>query len=350
DAAAQFCGNLKAQNYDSAYSMLSSKLRGQYTSAQYRAASAQLDAAEGRVTACGTASGSGSYNYSLGGSKAAVTAAITREKLGALRGGVHLVNEAGGWKVDALDTSLLGVHLGALGTLDAFCANLTGQNYTVVYGLLGSSLQSALQQDDFIAQAKIHDEVDGKVTTCTLTAVTPGSNTDTAAAVRVAITRSKLGVAAGDVALRVESGDWKVTQLETALQGSDLEPLLTGIRFCNSIVAGAWQDAYALLSSHAQQEVPLAKFKSTDYFGLPSGIKYVSCTPNLDTYKASPDGGPYDSTVKLENTATGATGEFILRLFIRPFSVGWRVNGWGFFAAGGAPQQRISDLRTGNVS
>src|SRR5207248_10797151 len=79
-AAGKYCGYLKAQNYDSAYNMLASKLQGQYTSEQFRQASVALDAAEGKVTACGAGSGSGAYKYTLFGNTATVQATTTREK------------------------------------------------------------------------------------------------------------------------------------------------------------------------------------------------------------------------------------------------------------------------------
>ena len=69
-AAGKYCGYLKAQNYDSAYGMLSSKLKGQYTSEQFRQASAALDHAEGNVTACGAGTGSNAYKYTLFGNTA----------------------------------------------------------------------------------------------------------------------------------------------------------------------------------------------------------------------------------------------------------------------------------------
>lgn len=325
-AATQFCSYLKAQNYDSAYGMLSTRLKGQYPADQFHTVNAQLDTAEGRVTACAQASGGGAYDYRLGGSMATVVAAITRAKQGNLQGGMHLVNESG-WKVDGLDTALLGVNLGALGTLNAFCIALKSQNYTVAYGLLGSSFQSALKQDDFVAQAQIHDTIDGVVTNCALDTVT--SSSDIAAALLVAVTRGKLSAASGAIGLAVENGGWKVTRISPQAQGSDLEPLLTGMRFCSLVVAGSWQEAYALLSSAVQQKVTLDSFKS-DHFGLPGGYKYLSGTPNLDTYKASPDGGPYDSTVKVQQLSSGSTFTLTLTLFVRPFSEGWRINGWRF--------------------
>ncbi len=119
-AAGKYCGYLKAQNYDSAYGMLSAKLKEQYTSDQFRQASAALDNVEGKVTACGAGSGSNAYKYTLLGNTATVLATTTREKQGLLQGEIGLVN-SDGWKVDSLATSLIGINLGALDTLGKFC-------------------------------------------------------------------------------------------------------------------------------------------------------------------------------------------------------------------------------------
>src|SRR5262249_4597897 len=118
-AAGQFCTDPKAQSDDSAYNLLSAKLQAVYTQKRVPPANGVLDAAEGKVASCGSTSGS--YSYSLGGSTASVTAVITRQTQGTLQGKVQLVNGSGGWKVDALETSLLGINPGALQTLGAFC-------------------------------------------------------------------------------------------------------------------------------------------------------------------------------------------------------------------------------------
>ena len=96
----QLCDDLKAQNYDSTYSLLSSKLRGQYSSTDFHQAATQLDTAEGRVTSCAQAQGGNSYTFSLGSSTATVVAVLTRATQGSLQGAVHLLNENGKWTVD----------------------------------------------------------------------------------------------------------------------------------------------------------------------------------------------------------------------------------------------------------
>src|SRR5260221_3595842 len=185
-AATQFCTDLKTQNYDLAYNMLSAKLQATYTSDQFHQANGVLDTAEGKVTACGAASGSGADDYSLGSDTATVGAVVTREKQGALKGALHLVSQ-GSWKVDALDTSLLGINLGALQTLNVFCAAEQSQKYDAVYDLLGPDLRAQTPKAEYAAFATIQELIDGNGTACSLTSVVSG-NTDATTTVTITVT------------------------------------------------------------------------------------------------------------------------------------------------------------------
>src|SRR5262249_7482505 len=145
---------------------------------------------EGKVTACSQATGSDAYSYSFGANKATVSAVITREK-GTYQGHVQVVSENGSWKIDAMDTSLLGANLGALVTLNGFCDAMKAKNYTAAYGLLGSAFQAQLGNSaaNFALVAGVQDQVDGQVKDCTLTGVAQG-NTDTSTSVTVTINRT----------------------------------------------------------------------------------------------------------------------------------------------------------------
>jgi len=324
-AATQFCGDLKAQNYDSAYGMLSAKLKTQLTSDQFRLGNTQLDNAEGKVTACGAASGSGSYNYSLGSNKATVVAVVTRATQGSLQGGVHLVNESGGWKVDALDTSLLGVHLGALQALNAFCTDLASQNYTAAFALLGGSLTTGATSDAFAAVQQLHDQIDGKVTACALTGVGSG-NSDTAANVTVSVTRSTLGAKTGAITLDGTGGAWKITAIADAVQGSDVGPLVTGTLFCVAMDANSptgYATAYSLFSSELQKQVTAAKFAAD--FTLPTGYAWGPCAPDFKTYKVSGDQAEYSGTIAV-TTPTGTSAAKIDLAFLQEAGA-WKVDG-----------------------
>lgn len=245
-AAGTFCGDLKAQNYGGAYSLLSSKLHQQLTAEQFSQGSLALDSAEGKVTACGQASGGNAYSYSLGASAATLNAVITRATAGTLQGNIRLVNESG-WKIDSLDTALLGVNLGALQAAGAFCQTLQTQDYATLYGLLGSAATTQEKQADFVAGGQLQDQVDGKVTACSLVGLGSG-NTDTAASLKVSVTRATLGQRQDTVGLDLENGAWKVNAVGPQLNGTDTTALAVGLRFCTDIASSNYTDIYGLFS------------------------------------------------------------------------------------------------------
>lgn len=302
-AATQFCGDLKAQSYASAYGRLSSTLRRQYTGAQFAQGNQALDQIAGQVTACGSASdGNGNaLSYSLGASTAVVRASVTRQKQGTLTGTLHLKNEAGAWKVDAIDASLLGVHLGALQTAATFCASLQQKDYPAAYGLLSSANTSQLSQADFSAAAALWDQLDGVISSCSLVGL-GHSNSDTAASLTVSVTRASRGTQTGAMTLGVEGGAWKVGDVDPALLGSDVQPLVAGIVFCDAVIKGDFETAYALLSSGLAQDHSQADFKA--FFALPNGLTYVSCTPKLSTYKVSATSASYSGDFKISDGST----------------------------------------------
>jgi hypothetical protein len=294
NAASQFCSDLKAQNYDIAYGMLSAKLQAAYSKDQFRTGNAALDVAEGKVTECGAASGSGSYDYTLGGSKATVKAKITRETQGDLTGNLQLVNESG-WKIDSLDTGLLGINLGALQTLGAFCQAEATQDYKTAFGLLSSALQTqAGSADLFALDEQVQDGVDGKVTACAIKSIANG-NTDTSATVTVTVTRSTLGAASGSITLDGTGGTWKISKIDQSVQGTNLVPLETGLTFCVYVGISDFSDAYNLLSAGVKQSNTLAQFQAA--FTLPAGDTWQGCTPTISTYQVTASTAKFSGTL-----------------------------------------------------
>jgi len=329
-AAGNYCGYLKAQNYDSAYGMLSSKLKGQYTSEQFRQASAALDHAEGNVTACGAGTGSNAYKYTLFSNTATVQAKITREQLGDLEGPLGLVNQDG-WKVDSLDASLLGIDLGALDTLGKFCAALQSQNYSGAYALLGSTATTQIMAADFATAGGLHDQIDGTVSACALEGVSASTSAATSAAtpVQVGLTRAKLGKKVGNLTLAAESdGTWKIQSVDQALLGTDIGPLQVGALFCNDVFTGKYDEAGTLITpALAAALVPHGGLKGE--FAVPATLKFVSCTPDLTTYMVQTNQASYDSDVKVQIVSSGATASLKLTLFFAPSADGsWKVDGF----------------------
>ncbi|HEY1387753.1 MAG TPA: hypothetical protein VGF38_04345 [Ktedonobacterales bacterium] len=287
-AALKFCSDLKSQSYDSAYSGLSSDLQARISKTSFSAGVASLDTAEGKVTGCQQAQGSGAYTYSLGASSATVGAQLTRTTQGNMTGALHLKNQNGSWKIDSIDTSLLGVNIGALQASGAFCAAMQGQDYSTAYDLLDSTQQGLVSRDDFVASGKLHDTIDGSITTCALAKV-PSGNNDQTTHLTIQLNRAKLGARTGDVTLKLEGSAWKLDATEAALNGTDLRPLVLGNTFCTLFAAGNYGDAYGLLSSEAQATITKAQFIAG--FQTINGytVKWSCGAADLTTYTVKSD-------------------------------------------------------------
>jgi len=298
-AAISFCNDLKTQSYTPAYQLLSAKLQGQFTQVQFTQGSQALDTVEGTVTSCKQGTGN-AYAYSFGGTTATLQAVITRSKQGDLSGTIHLKSENGTWKVDGLDTSLLGANLASLQETLTFCTALAAKDYSSAYSQLGIVAQGQLTATQFTAQGTLHDQIDGPVTGCTLVALGSG-NDDTTTSLTVSVTRATLGARTGNVTLDVESGAWKVAKVDLALLGTDLGPLLVGQQFCTALQAGQYTAAFGLLSTTAQTG------HKPDELALPSGLSYAGCDPDLSTYKVTTSSASFNANLKVKDAASGLT-------------------------------------------
>jgi len=304
--------------------MLSAKLKGQYTSDQFRQASTELDNAEGKVTACGAGSGSNAYKYTLFGNSATVVATTTREKQGLLQGEIGLVNNDG-WKVDSLATSLIGINLGALDTLGKFCQAYQTQNYSGAYALLAASLKTATTQEQFTSFQTLQDQVDGKVTACALEQITNGTDTD--ANVQVSLTRSTLGKRVGAVSLTAAGDSWAVSNVADDLQGTDLTGFVVGSTFCTDIVTGKFTEASAMVTANIATQ--LTKYGGlAGFFKLPAGYTYAGCTPDPTGYKVQSGEASFVSILKTQVGATpGPSLKLALTLTSGATAGSWQVAG-----------------------
>jgi hypothetical protein len=300
-AAGVFCGELKVQNYTAAYNLLDKHVQSQFTREQFSQGSQALDQVEGKVTGCGAASGSNAYSYSLGSSTASARVTIARATAGTLSGAVHLKNENGAWKVDALDTSLLGVNLGALKTAGAFCAALASQDYAGTYALLGAQAQAAVNAANFALAGEAHDAIDGNVSACGLTGLGQG-NSDTAASLVVGITRGKLGAKQGSVTLDIENGAWKITAIDAALQGTDIGPVAVSALVCADVIGGNLTDVYQNLASTALK-ANVAQADINAFFQLNAGQTYTNCAPDYSTYKVSGSQASFDVKFTIQSSS-----------------------------------------------
>jgi len=357
-----FCGYVESQGYTLAYAQMSAGAHIQLTSTQFTDAFTTLDNVEGKATACAAAPGSNSYSASLFGTTATVGLVMTRAKAGALQGSVHLKKESAGWRVDAIDSSLLGVNLSAVVASDSYCAALKAQQYADAYTLLGSKLQAATKQPDFVQLAQWHDTVDGQVSACQVTAIaagtgagnstgatstptitptkapTPGKTatpsktatptpsptppttpttgsatgiSDTSATLTLSLARGNAAAQQGALALAVEGGTWKIGDIATALQGSDLSPLQTGGRFCADLAASNYTDAYSLGDAHfysGMTQTQAAAFLAGTS-AASGGLAWSSCTLDASTYAVNNSGtqASYKMTVTFTKKSNGQT-------------------------------------------
>jgi hypothetical protein len=237
-----------------------------------------------------------------------------------------LVNQDG-WKVNTLSASLLGIDLGALDTLGKFCVALQGQNYAAAYALLGSTATTQITAEDFATAGGLHDQIDGTVSACALEQVN-ASTTSTATPVQVSLTRAKLGKRVGSVSLAAESdATWKIQAVDKALLGTDIGPLQVGTLFCNDVFTGKYVEAGTLITpALAAALVSIGGLKGA--FEFPATIKFVSCTPDLSTYKVQTNEATYDSAVKVQSASSGVQVTLKLTLYFVPAAdgVSWKVD------------------------
>ncbi len=323
-AAGFFCGNLKVQNYATAYTLLDSTLRLHDTQTQFAEANADLDHVEGALTTCKAATGSGAYQYSLGASSATVVLATQRANGGSFQGALHLRNEGGSWKVAAIDAALLGVDLQALVSMDAYCAALQSQHYDAAYALLGKGQQAKQKAADFTQDAQWHDQIDGTISACQVTGIGAGNDASTVT-LTVSATRGKSAAHQGPVELGLEDSDWKIHTAGPEAQGSDLGPAHTGARFCDDLAKANYTDLTTLLSTSFLGGASVSTVASL-FSGSYNGIKWAGCTLDVNTYKVAGTTASFNVEVALTEVSSGRTVKGPLLLTFVKEGGNWKVN------------------------
>jgi len=306
-AATAFCADLTSQNYVSAYEATSATLQAQYTQTQFTQDFTTLDKAEGTASACSGTLGFASSPFNEP-TTATYDTTLTRSTQGGLHGTFHLKQVGGAWKVDAIDTPLLGVNLGAVQAVQAYCTALQSQDYTTAYGLLDPSVQAGTTASAFTTTEQLHDTINGRVTNCTVTAIGQ-SNTDTAAGMTESITRANLAAQTGTIALAATGAKWLITQQAASAEGEDVGPYLLGQKYCSDLAASDFNSAYGLTSADFQSQVTEAQFAATWEPDTSSGITFNwSCGKvDLTTYQVSGSTASYQAPL----TATVPSISFI---------------------------------------
>lgn len=294
DAAAQVCTLVQQQKYADLYANFSSGMQGHITESAFTDAASQLDQLEGSVTQCRPATSASAFSYTLFGSTATMLTTLTRANSGDLQGTIHLANENGSWKVDSLDTTLLGVNLDALQAANNFCDALAKADANTAYGALGSSFHTQVSQVQFSDRLSVHDKIDGPITFCKLASVSRG-NSDEATAITLNITRKILPTANGQITLGVEGGTWKVVTVDEGLLGTDLASFYLAKTFCEALTQTDFKAAYSLLASETQNGWQYANF--VRFFTLNPGDRYTGCDFILKSYKVTDPSATLDGYI-----------------------------------------------------
>lgn len=327
NAAVKFCTALKSQDYSTAYTELSTTLRGQYTQAQFTQDMGTLDKADGSVTTCQQSSASNAYTYSLGSSTATDLILIARGS-NSLQGQVHLTNAgnlvSANWQIDAIDTSLLGVNLKALEATTAFCSALQSKDYATAFAAFAIPPSALKTVADFNDSGRLWDQIDGSITACSVSGI-GASNDDASANLTISVTRAKTGVHTSAISLSGSGANWKISSLDATVFGTDLGGARTATRFCADLSGGKYADLYSLLSSDFVGTSTESDWADL-FSGKANGIKWSGCTVNLSTYSVSGSEASVSLKMTLELVSTGQSVSAPLELKLIKSGDAWKIN------------------------
>jgi len=177
-----YCGELKAGDYQSAYKELSSTAQSQETEAQFAANFSNNKVNNCTVSNVNDAAGTGTINYSLANGVSLVA-------------DYTLVNENGTWKIKAEQ-----VRSTPTLTLNTFCNSLKTGDYQTAYNQLSAREQSLGTEAQFAASL-----TSNMVTACTVSNVN-----DTAGTGTISYTFADGASSIIDYTLIMENGTWKI--------------------------------------------------------------------------------------------------------------------------------------------
>ena len=173
----------------------------------------------------------------------------------------------------------------------AYCADLRAHNYTAAYGLLDAQLRGVISQSEYTLESGLRDQVDGPATACTLPQGSSAGVTfsiSQSASVPLTITRAHR--LTGAIALAQQNGAWRITSIAATLQGTDILPIVTSMRFCQALVAGDYASAYGMLSANEQQSGSEQDFATTyghAFGGTNGATQLTGCAFNAKAYTVS---------------------------------------------------------------
>ncbi len=211
-----------------------------------------------------------------------------------------------------------------------YCAALLADDYAAAYNTLTSSLQSQTPRDQFIADGKLHDQIDGRVTQCAASNAASGPLAGVSQIANASLTLNttlrRAVVYTGPLTLTQQGNDWKIATVAASLQGTALAPLKTGQAFCAALVAGNYAAAYGLLSSGQQSQVSQQQFASqfTDTF-TGSPIQLAGCDLDLATYFVSGTTAKVNARLTITNPQA-SSGLLTVALTIIQQSGSWKID------------------------
>ena len=211
----------------------------------------------------------------------------------------------------------------------SFCADLQAQNYAGAYTHLSSGYQAKVTQAQFTQASQLHDQIDGKVRTCSagndssaLSALLQlGSNSVSFPA---QITRNQ--TFSGDMTVVKQNGSWKVDRIDQSLQGTDLGPLLVANDYCAALVSGNINQAYNDLSPDYQSRLGSEQqYAQALRSVLTQGVSLTSCTPDLKSYNVSGTTARLSGTLTVRVSGT-STNLAIALTFVKGAAGDWKID------------------------
>lgn len=143
---------------------------------------------------------------------------------------------------------------------NAFCADLTAQDYTAAYDYFSAGLRRQLSSTQFPAIAKTLDAIEGRATSCRADGQYHYSLGDSTASLRLALSRSKQGTLTGPLRLVHERGGWKVDTLDDQLLGVNLGALSAAESYCAALQSQDYATAYKELDAKLQKATSQATY------------------------------------------------------------------------------------------
>ena len=205
---------------------------------------------------------------------------------------------------------------GPINAAKAYCADLKSQNYAAAYGLLSTAYQSQITQADYVADARLHDQVDGKVSDCGQ----PHSGTftwnlgESPQSLQVEITRQTLkSQLVGAVKLVKQGDNWKVDAIADSLKGTDFGAYHVAQAFCTDFLAANYAAAYQLFSANGQQNYGSEQQFETAFKGtFSNGISLAQCEPDITSYTVTAPSAQINLKLSVTVTTSVSTTTFPL--------------------------------------